>query len=84
LLYKLSFLCSIIFIDVTTDEMGSRNGFVHTADRYGLDGWGFDYLWEHSSISAMEPCQLPVNWGLGALIGDNMAKAKHNNPPPHI
>jgi len=39
------------------------------------------YSSPHSSMSAMGPSQLPVNWGLGAVTGDNMAKARNNNPP---
>jgi hypothetical protein len=34
------------YIDATNDEMGKRNNVVDTANRYGLDGWGFDYLWD--------------------------------------
>jgi hypothetical protein len=80
-----------MFIDATNDEMGSRNGVIDTANRYGLDGCGFDYLREqeifyssHSSISAMGSSRLPVNWGLGALTGDNVAYERHNLPPPSI
>jgi hypothetical protein len=66
LLYKLSFLCSIIFIESTSDEMGSRNGVVHTANRYGLYGWGFDYLWEQEvTLLRTRPCR---PWGPASFL----------------
>jgi hypothetical protein len=62
----MSFPCSIIFVVATNDEMGRRNGVVDTANRCGLDGWGFDYLWEQEvSLLRTRPYR---SWGPASFL----------------